>query len=181
MADVNNNDAKIKFRVMSDDAFKTQIESYDTKTITITNRNGTISTDYEQGSNMYVGGEKIGDIVVINDIPGIEDYTVELINNELVITPNSTPAPTIPQSLGNPNKLYIWFNSSEFNIFVYNPINQKYMAMGNDIVEATNNATRGITRSVTLGENPINYVTSEADINNPSAYVPKTLVYFPQS
>ncbi len=180
MSEPTVNSNPVLFKVMDDATFKQQRQDYDPKTITITNQDGTISTEYEQGANIYVGGERVGDIIVINDIPGITDYTVELVNNELVITPISSSTPTIPQSLGNPNKLYVWFNDSEFNIFVYNPINQKYMAMGSDINTSTNRATRGNTRALD-SESSINYVASESDIGNPSAYIPKKFVYFPQS
>ena len=179
MADTTNtNDTTLKFEVTTDTLFQQQ-GSYNKSTITVTNPTGEINESYEQGSNIYFGGNKLTDIIVLNDVPGIEDYTVDINPNTGVvsITPQTSEAPPLPQSLGNPNKLYVWFNDS-FNVFVYNPITQRYITMAASI--DTNQATRSGTRTTTT-ESSVYYVADEADINNPSAYEAKTIVYFPQS
>jgi hypothetical protein len=171
------NEQSIEFRVMSDSAFEDEY-LHNKNTFTVTNKDGTISETTEQASTFYTGGNKLTDIVVLNDIAG---YTYEIINGTLSATPVDVSAGSLADNLGNQNKLYIWFdNNNKFNVFVYNKQTKEFLQMGNDtIVENSNN--RGVTRATNDNTSPINYVTSEADIGDSSKYQPQTWVYYPQS
>lgn len=169
MANFNNQDTDVKFKVMKDDDFKQQ-QTFDTHTVTITNENGIISDsfDEEQSASLYVGATKLTDIVVMNDIPGLTQF-LAVENNILVGVPNN-----FSTALGNPNKLYVWYNSDSWYIFVYNPKNHTYMQLGASV------RTDGSSQ-VNDSNSQLNYVSSKADVSDPSKYTSKTWVYYPQS
>ena len=143
---------------------------YDTHTFTIVNQSGTIAekfdVDQEQTGSLYVGATKLTDIIVINDISGIETFnSIAIENNILVGVPNN-----FSTALGNPNKLYIWYTNSDYAIFVYNPKNRQYMQLGSSISGGSSTS-----------DNSINYVESAADVGDSSKYTAKTWVYYPQT
>lgn len=148
-------------------------ETYDTHTFTIVNQSGTIAenmtdVDQEQTGSLYLGATKLTDIVVMNDIPGLEtQYNISIENNILVGVPNN-----FSTALGNPNKLYVWYTNSDYAIFVYNPKNRQYMQLGSSVSGGGGTTTT---------DNSINYVSSAADVGDPSKYVSKTWVYYPQT
>lgn len=170
MADFNDNQVTdVKFKLMKDSDFKQQ-EVFDTHTFTVTNENGIIAENFdeEQSASLYAGATKLTDIVVMNDIPGLTQY-LAVDNNILVGVPNNFSA-----ALGNPNKLYVWYNSDSWYIFVYNPKNHTYMQLGASI--RTDDSGQ-----VNNNDSQLNYVSTKADISDPSKYVSKTWVYYPQS
>ena len=167
-----NSLSKVEFTVKTEQEFKNQ-ETFDTHTISIVNQSGTISDDItdvnkEQTASLYVGATKLTDIIVMNDIPGLtEQYQLSIDNNILIGVPDN-----FSSALGNPNKLYVWFSSNDYSIFVYNPKNNQYMRLGSSISVDSEN--------VNSDSNPINFVESAEDIADPSKYEPKTWVYYPQ-
>ena len=123
---------------------------------------------WNKGDVMVVGATKLTDIIVMNDIPGLtEQYQLSIDNNILIGVPDN-----FSSALGNPNKLYVWFSSNDYSIFVYNPKNNQYMRLGSSISVDSEN--------VNSDSNPINFVESAEDIADPSKYEPKTWVYYPQ-
>lgn len=162
-----NQPGDVKFTVKSEDDFKQQSE-FDTHTITLVNQDGAISDtfDEEQSASLYAGATRLTDIVIMNDIPGLSE-NLAVNDNILVGVPNN-----FSTALGNPNKLYVWFNDSDYYIFVYNPKNDTYMQLGSNI---SSSGGTPITNS------QLNYVESAADVGDPTKYVPKTWVYYPQS
>ena len=159
----------VRFKLMSETDFKQQ-ETFDTHTFTITNKDGVIAENFneEQSASLYVGATKLTDIVVMNDIPGLTQF-LAVQNNILVGVPNNFSA-----ALGNPDKLYVWYNSDSWYIFVYNPKNHTYMQLGASV------RTDG-SGQVNDSSSQLNYVSSKADVSDSSKYISKTWVYYPQS
>lgn len=140
------------------------------QTLFITNQGGTPSKPSSQ-INCYLGSQLISDIIILNRFSNIT-ITENTTTKRLKVVNNL--APTTYDEIGNINKLYIWYNISDnstvsFNLYRYDDVtldDYKY-------VPITKNG--GTTQTSSL-----NFVNSEAYINDETKYTSKTWVYFDQ-
>jgi hypothetical protein len=158
----NTNSNPINIELLSEDAFNSQTE-HDNSTLSVVNSDGEF-TDETQSATLFIGPNRLSDIVILNDIPGIgTTYQLYIENNVL-----KGLSGVVSNALGNPQKLYLWFNNNNYSIFVYNPKLTQYMQLGNNVNSG------GSTGS------SVYFVQDPSDISNPNAYIDKTLVYYEQ-
>lgn len=158
--EMNSND--IVIQMLAENDFDLQ-EDHDNHTISIINNSGVFEN--EQSATLFSGNLRLTDIVILNDIPGVGTQYNLYIENNILKGLNGI----VSSSLGNPNKLYVWFNNNNYSIFVYNPKNTSYMQLGNNISGSGGESAGSVF-----------YVENESDISDPTAYVEKTIVYYPQ-
>lgn len=158
----NTNSNPINIELLSEDDFNSQTE-HDNSTLSVVNSDGEF-TDETQSATLFIGPNRLSDIVILNDIPGIgTTYQLYIENNVL-----KGLSGVVSNALGNPQKLYLWFNNNNYSIFVYNPKLTQYMQLGNNV------------NSGGSAGSSIYFVQDPSDISNPNAYIDKTFVYYEQ-
>ena len=117
-------------------------------------------------ANMYLGSQALADIVFLNKFTEIT-VTENTTTHRLKVT--NTDTSELNTTIGNRNKLYVWFNVDKFNIYYFdkNEIEYQYIPVTKE--------------GGTSQAGYLNYVSYEADINNEDAYYSQTWIYYPQS